>query len=126
MRCPCRKKSETTGYAECCEPYHAGLRHAATAEALMRSRYAAFALNKSAYLLATWHPTTRPAHLPLDGSDEWVQLRVLAASTDGDTAVVEFIARSRHGGHIASLHEVSRFVREDGQWFYLDGTIKGN
>jgi SEC-C motif-containing protein len=82
-------------------------------------------LAKEAYLLATWHLTTRPTQLRLDGGDEWVQLRVLAASTDGDGATVEFIARSRHGGHVASLHEVSRFVREDGRWFYLDGTIKG-
>jgi SEC-C motif-containing protein len=90
----------------------------------MRSRYSAFALKKTAYLLSTWHSTTRPAHLTFDGGEEWVQLRVLAATTDGDTATVEFIARSRHGGHVASLHEVSRFVREDGQWFYMNGTIK--
>jgi SEC-C motif-containing protein len=92
----------------------------------MRSRYSAFALKKSAYLLSTWHPTTRPSNLDLNGEDEWVQLRVLAASTDGDAATVEFIARSRQGGHVASLHEVSRFAREDGRWLYVDGTIKGS
>jgi SEC-C motif-containing protein len=126
MRCPCRKKSETTAYADCCEPFHAGLQPAPTAEALMRSRYSAFALKNDAYLLSTWHPTTRPARLHFDSGDEWVQLRVLAASTDGDAATVEFIARSRQGGHVASLHEVSRFAREDGRWLYVDGTIKGS
>ncbi|MGE0768502.1 MAG: YchJ family protein [Hyphomicrobiaceae bacterium] len=125
MRCPCRKKSETTSYADCCEPYHAGLRPAPTAEALMRSRYAAFALKRVPYLLATWHPTTRPARIDLDDGDAWVQLRVLAATTDNDEATVEFIARSRSGGRVASLHEISRFVRENGAWLYVDGTPGG-
>ena len=89
----------------------------------MRSRYAAFALKNAAYLLATWHPDTRPKSLDLSHGDEWVQLRVLAAMTDGEKATVEFIARSRSGGRIESLHEVSRFVREDGRWLYLDGEV---
>lgn len=120
MRCPCRKKSETVTYEACCAPYHAGVRPAPTAEALMRSRYSAFALRKPAYLLSSWHPTTRPADLALDG-DEWVQLRVLKAETDDEKATVEFIARSRSGGRVNGLHEISRFVRENGRWFYLDG-----
>lgn len=92
----------------------------------MRSRYSAFALRNAAYLLATWHPTTRPTSLDLDDDDgEWVQLRVLAAEVDGDTATVSFIARSRNGGHVTSLHEVSRFVREDGRWLYVDG-VRGD
>jgi SEC-C motif-containing protein len=82
-------------------------------------------LQKAPYLLATWHPTTRPDKLDLDGDEAWVQLRVLACSTQGDAATVEFIGRARRGGHVASMHEVSRFVRESGRWFYLDGTIKG-
>jgi uncharacterized protein YchJ len=56
-RCPCG-----TGlpYAECCRPLHDGTGTAASAEQLMRSRYSAFAVGDPAYLLATWHPTTRP------------------------------------------------------------------
>lgn len=91
----------------------------------MRSRYSAFAMGKRDYLLATWHPTTRPAQLDLDGQGEWVQLRVLTASEDGEKATVEFIARSRSGGRIESLYEVSRFVREGGKWLYLDGKTGG-
>jgi SEC-C motif-containing protein len=124
MRCPCRKKSETVTYEACCQPYHAGLKPAPTAEALMRSRYAAFALGNAAYLVATWHPTTRPASLGLDDRDAWVQLRVLATATDGERATVEFMARSKQGGRIATLHETSRFVREDGRWLYVDGVIR--
>jgi len=124
MRCPCRKKSETTPYAACCQPYHAGLRPAPSAEALMRSRYAAFALKDAAYLLATWHPTTQPASLDLHPDEDWVQLRLLAAREDGETATVEFIARSRNGGRNERLHETSRFIRKDGRWLYVDGVVQ--
>ncbi len=123
MRCPCRKKSETTLYADCCEPYHLGRHSAPTAEKLMRSRYAAFALGKADYLLRTWHAATRPQSVQLTPGEEWVQLRVLAAKEDGDRAKVEFIAKSRRGGRTDTLHETSRFVREDGRWFYVDGAI---
>lgn len=85
----------------------------------MRSRYAAFALGDAAYLLETWHPSTRPAELTCDPRQEWMLLRVRAAHSEGDRATVSFHARSRLGGRILDLHEVSRFVRQDGRWFYL-------
>lgn len=89
----------------------------------MRSRYSAFALGFRDYLLASWHPSTRPAELTLDADVKWLGLSVKAhQSTGPDRATVEFVARSRAGGGSAQrLHEVSRFVREDGHWFYLDG-----
>lgn len=124
MRCPCRKKSETRTYAECCEPYHSGLRAAPTAEALMRSRYAAFVLEDAAYVLATWHPSTRPVQMAFDTGQEWQLLRVLAASESVDRAIVEFSARSQIGGKPHVLHEISNFVREGGRWLYVDGVIK--
>ena len=124
MRCPCRKKSETTTYANCCEPYHAARRVAATAEALMRSRYSAFALKDGVYLHATWYPATRPDTIKVPKGQEWVGLRVIAAQTVGNTATVEFMARSRIGGETRVLHEVSRFLRDDGRWFYVDGDIR--
>ena len=124
MRCPCRKKSETIAYAACCEPLHAGLHPAATAEALMRSRYSAFALGNETYLVATWHPSTRPPRVDIDPRQEWQHLRIVATRTDGDRATVEFLARSRIGGTTRVLHEVSRFVRENGRWLYVDGDIR--
>lgn len=123
MRCPCRKKSETTTYAACCEPLHAGVVSAPTAEALMRSRYAAFALQKAAYLLATWHPDTRPARIDFNPGEQWIRLQVVAATEDQDSATVEFIARSKLGGRSHVLHEVSRFNRVAGRWLYRDGVI---
>jgi SEC-C motif domain protein len=119
-RCPCG-----TGlpYAECCGRLHDGTAAAGTAEQLMRSRYSAFAVGDAAYLLATWHPTTRPASLELDPSVRWTGLDVIGGTGGGLLAregTVEFRAWYRHDGDTGSQHEVSRFVREDGAWRYVD------
>ena len=90
----------------------------------MRSRYSAFALGNEPYLLATWHASTRPPalHLASGAAIKWIGLDVKRASATGsDAALVEFVARSKTGGRAQRLHEVSRFVREDGKWFYLKG-----
>ena len=92
----------------------------------MRSRYAAFALRLEPYLLESWHPRTRPSSIAFDPHQKWLGLKILdAASTGADAAEVEFIARFRIGGASAArLHERSRFVREGGRWFYVDGDIR--
>lgn len=108
--------------ADCCAPLHAGT-PAETPEALMRSRYSAYVLDLRDYLLATWHPGTRPASLPApEPGLRWLGLEVRrSAMTDADHGTVEFIARSKLGGRAHRMHETSRFVREDGRWYYLDG-----
>lgn len=123
-RCPCRKKSEATAYSDCCGPFHRGLAAAPTPEALMRSRYAAFARRHAPYLLDTWHPTTRPATLEFEDGREWYMLTAVSTHMEGDTGTVSFSARSRMGGRTAALEEVSRFVREDGRWYYVDGIVR--
>lgn len=90
----------------------------------MRSRYSAFVLARSDYLLATWHPTTRPAHLPIDPEIRWIGLDVRKHTSVGDHATVEFVARSKLAGRAHRLHEISRFVREDGRWYYVDGVVE--
>lgn len=117
--CPCGRAA---AYAECCGRLHAGAA-AADAEALMRSRYSAYVLGLEGYLLASWHASTRPPALNLgaDAPPKWLGLEVKARTTDGDAATVEFVARCRIGGRAQRLHEVSRFVCEDGRWFYVDG-----
>jgi SEC-C motif-containing protein len=90
----------------------------------MRSRYCAYVLQDEAYLLATWHATTRPARLHLsDGPrTQWLGLEVRRhVATGEDNAIVEFIARFKIGGRAERLHETSRFVCQDGRWFYVDG-----
>jgi SEC-C motif-containing protein len=122
--CPCQS---ARAYDACCGRYHAGALHlqAPTAEALMRSRYSAFVLDLSDYLLATWHASTRPARLdPNEAGLQWLGLEVRRHTlVDADHATVEFIARSKLAGRALRLHELSRFVREDGRWFYVDGDM---
>jgi len=105
---------------------HAGS-PASDAAALMRSRYSAYVLQLGDYLLASWHPTTRPAQLELhDGGPalRWLGLQIKRHRViDNDHAEVEFVARSKHAGRAQRLHETSRFVRLAGRWFYLDGEI---
>ncbi|MFV8823749.1 YchJ family protein [Thauera sp. WH-2] len=113
-------------FAQCCGPALSGAHPACTAEALMRSRYTAFALSDTAYLLASWHPSTRPASLDLDETPapKWIGLQVRAhRPLDEVHAEVEFIARCRIGGRAQRLHETSRFVCEDGRWYYVDGDL---
>ncbi len=88
----------------------------------MRSRYSAYVLGLESYLLSTWHASTRPATLDLDEGPRWLGLEVRRHEPlDATHAIVEFIARYRHGGRAHRLHETSRFLREDGRWYYVDG-----
>lgn len=120
--CPC---GSGKAYAACCGPLHFGQNFAFTADALMRSRYSAYVLKLEDYLLASWHPTTRPSELDLaaDGT-KWLGLEVRKHQQQDDShATVEFVARYRIAGRGHRLHELSRFVREDGRWYYLDGEM---
>ena len=131
--CPCGGAS----YASCCAPYIDGAAPAPTAEQLMRSRYTAYTRRDEAYLRATWHSSTRPADAIVDGDEklQWLGLEVKSAlrlrqrkaelpqQQDENRDSVEFVARYKVNGRAHRLHEVSRFVRDDGRWFYLDGSF---
>jgi SEC-C motif-containing protein len=118
-RCPCRSGN---AYEECCGRFHGGAAVAPTAEALMRSRYSAYALGLADYILDSWHPSTRPTELELDPGLSWYRLDVLAARGGpfDRVGVVEFRAYYRSDGQRGDQHEVSRFVRERGRWYYVD------
>ncbi|OZD61123.1 hypothetical protein CH272_03670 [Rhodococcus sp. 05-340-1] len=122
-RCPC---SSGDTFDACCEPYLRGDASAPTAEKLMRSRFTAFAVADVDYLRASWHPDTAPAELELDPDQRWYRLDILATDAGGlfdDAGTVEFRARYKHPGGAGSMSEVSRFVRVDGRWLYLDGIV---
>ena len=88
----------------------------------MRSRYSAFVLENQSYLLQTWHSSTRPATLEFDDHAQWLGLQVKKHQITGEnTSEVEFVARYKINGRASRLHELSRFVRESGRWFYVDG-----
>lgn len=121
-RCPCGSGEV---YGACCGPLHAG-EPAPTAERLMRSRYTAFAIGDAAYLLASRHASTRPARMDLDSDVRWLHLAILDREAGGPfdaTGVVEFVATYRDGDGRGEQHERSRFVREGGHWFYVDGVL---
>lgn len=125
--CPCGRlnaRGQALSLAACCGRYLDHDTPAPDAESLMRSRYSAFVLAREPYLLATWHPTTRPSELALDPAVKWLGLAVRDhQAIDADHAEVAFVARSRQAGRGHRLEERSRFVREGGCWYYIDGDI---
>jgi len=123
--CPCDSGQP---YAVCCAPHLAGESAAPSAEALMRSRYCAYTRRDAAYLLRTWHASARPAVLELeDDGLRWLGLKILNRTSGGandSSGTVEFVARYKVGGKAGRMHEISRFVREEGAWYYLDGEVE--
>lgn len=122
--CPCGSGAK---YDSCCGPLVDDGIPAPSAEALMRSRYVAYALGREEHLLCTWHPSTRPATLDLGNGPrvKWLGLTIVRTEAGGsrdDAGMIEFIARYKPAAGCAErLQEVSRFVKEDAQWFYVDG-----
>jgi SEC-C motif-containing protein len=128
------REATAVRYADCCGRWHDGLslgEHAPAPEALMRSRYSAYALLQGRgaaprtlleYLMATWHPSTAPGELAL-GPLQWTGLDVLHQDASSDAGVVEFVAHHKVNGRAGKLHELSRFVRERGAWLYVDGVV---
>lgn len=126
-RCPCGS-GDTLG--ACCGPILRQDRRAGTAEALMRSRYTAFATGDIEHLLRTWHPHERPTRSDLESTltddARWLRLDIRATSGGGpfdDEGTVEFVAIARTAQGRQEQHEISRFVREGGAWLYVDGDV---
>jgi len=109
----------------CCGRYLDAGERPDSAEQLMRSRYTAYCLGREHYLLESWHPSTRPRLLNLTAEPavQWIGLKILhatAGASQDAAGTVEFVARCKRNGKAQRLHEVSRFVRENGRWYYLD------
>ena len=128
--CPCGRtgpNGKQLGLDACCGRYLDNFENtpAPDAESLMRSRYSAFVLGRESYLRASWHISTRPDEVAPDKDTKWIGLELRRHTvTNADHAQVEFVARYRTAGRGARIHELSRFVREDGRWYYLDGELK--
>ena len=119
--CPC---GSGAAYGSCCGPLHRGETQARTAEALMRSRYSAYAVGDLDHVFRTWHPRTRPDDLAPTPGLTWTGLEILdtqAGEEHDDEGVVEFRASFTTPAGQDALHERSRFVRRAGRWVYLDG-----
>ena len=119
--CPCGSQLD---YKDCCGRFHDSEAVEAGAPPLMKSRYKAFVQKRADYLLSTWHETTRPKELTLDDTIKWLGLEIVSFDDGEQEAFVEFIARGKISGRAFKQVEKSRFVKEDGRWFYVDGDVK--
>lgn len=112
-------------YLHCCGPYHQNTQSPATCEALLRSRYCAYVREYNDYINRTWHPSTRPQDAISHNPElRWMGLEILSQQGGGGLDAkgeIEFIAKYTISGRPEELHERSQFVREAGQWLYLDG-----
>jgi len=119
--CPCGSEQH---YNQCCKPFHDGTELPQSAVVLMRSRYSAYVKNLIQYLLDTWHPTTRPPHLDTtEPGFRWLTLKVTGSEQgqEGDSdGIVEFEASFKYGNQRGEVKEKSKFLKENGRWFYLD------
>ncbi|RUM35196.1 MAG: zinc chelation protein SecC [Desulfobulbus sp.] len=113
-------------FSACCSPIIRSTRLAATAEELMRSRFTANVLRDVRYILDSWYASTRPETLDPGSIPQWIRLQivdVVAGTASDEEGIVEFKATCLQADRFSLLHERSRFVRKNGQWYYLDGEI---
>ncbi|MGZ4958915.1 MAG: YchJ family protein [Methylomonas sp.] len=115
-------------YPECCGRYHSGELAPPTAEALMRSRFSAYARRDVDYLLASWDPGKRPATIDFSKETaEWQKLEIIGTKKGGskdNKGIVDFKAYYTQDGEDYFMHEISRFVKLGPRWLYLDGVVK--
>lgn len=129
--CPCGSGVE---FEACCEPYLKGTAKAPTAEALMRSRYTAYAKGEVNYLVETIHPSKRHTVNEEDikawsTRSVWHGLEILSTQAGGagdEEGIVEFIAHYSQGDNQVDHHETSSFRKENGIWYFVDGKIAGH
>ncbi len=129
--CPCQSG---LSFAKCCQSFldSSSKNTASTAEQLMRSRYCAYTLNDSEYLLKTWHPDFRPNSLNLNTEEsfskqQWISLKIqktIQGNKNDSTGQVHFIARYKINGKAHKLEENSYFENINGQWLYLKGDLE--
>ena len=126
QNCPC---GQQRSLRHCCGAFIFTPATAPTAETLMRSRYTAFCLREADFLLATWHPSTRPKTLEFDPAQHWLGLKIIACQGGKGSdshGQVEFLARYKIQGRAYRLQETSRFLHLAEGWVYLDGDIRDN
>ena len=115
-------------YNQCCQLLHTRKTYALTAEALMRSRFTAYAMHNEVYLLDTWDLSTRPATVDFSkDTGEWTHLEIISTkkgSEKDSKGIVEFKAYFAIDGEQRVMNEISRFVNKQDHWFYQDGKVK--
>ena len=115
----------------CCARFIEGGDIPETAEQLMRSRFSAYASHNEDYLLASWDKNSKKKPKQIDFSKEenveWTHLEIVGLKKGGtkdSKGIVEFKAHYLLDGEPHVMHEISRFVKKDHRWFYLDSLVK--
>lgn len=123
--CPC---GSNLFYVACCGPFLTHEKNPTTPEALMRSRYTAYFEGNMEYISETMKSPAADNFDPIAARErakkiKWVELNVVNASHDKSTGTVEFYASYSDGYKTKVLHEISSFILEKGQWFYVSGVF---
>ncbi len=118
--CPCNPAKQ---FSECCKLFLCEQKTPPSPQVLMRSRFSAYARQDEQYLLNTWHQSTRPRSVDMGQSPKWLSLQIIKTFSEGRHGMVEFKASYMQDNEIALLHETSRFTKENGCWFYVDGYV---
>jgi len=121
--CPC---GSGRSFHDCCEPYLSG-EPIPDIETLLRARFSAYATANVNFIRQTWHPATRPARINLDNAEsvKWLSLdivRIERGSVEDQDGSIEFAAHYSVNGEEGDLHEISQFIREQGKWYYMEGS----
>jgi len=124
MKCPCCSGND---YENCCEPYHNKTKNAPTAEALMRSRYSAFAIPNGEYLMNTTLPAKRKFHDKADLQEwgeinQWIKLEIISTPTHNKVAFKAFYIDE--DGNQQTQQELSTFQKMGDRWFYVSGEFQ--
>lgn len=113
---------------QCCRIYHNGSRFAETAEILMRSRFTAYAYQDDSYLLAAWDNAKKPQSIVFSKDKTvWTKLEIVnvkKGAINDAKGLVEFKAYFKRDDEDQVMHELSRFKKSGGRWYYLDGLVK--
>ena len=113
----------SSSYKECCEKFINSSQNAPTAEALMRSRYSAYATQAVDYLIATTAFLQRQflskiEILDWSKNNKWIKLEIIKATKN----IVEFKAYYVDSNNEPHIHqEISTFIFKDNKWYYVDG-----
>ncbi len=124
--CPC---SSGKSYHECCEPLLTGSRKAETAEELLRARYSAHVKLEMDYVKDTTHPDQITRYEPATAESwaeksDWERLEIIEVvdgGADDEAGDIEFVAHFRQKDKLKTHHEMARFKRHEGEWFFYDG-----
>ena len=121
QNCPC---GSGRTFFSCCQPFLLGKEKPKTSLELMRSRYTAYTCRDDNYIKRTWYPSSRPKEpITTDAAIKWIRLQIIRHEENHQDGLVEFIACCKVNGRAQKMHETSRFLRENDQWYYLDGTF---